>query len=442
MACRGVRRRLACRARGRFGNALVRADWYAKGVDVRQGRRARPVADAPVAALVAGAESLARDWLVALMAQTPLAAAARVPVAELAGEAPRLCAAVVRALASDDELDRLDGGDLAPLAARAGALAGAAEPADAAGAVELLRGVVWTAALGELRRPSPELVADLAARLAVVAAVVTAASLRRAGATASASVAGREAAAPPAPDAGSAAGRAPEAAPATDAAFAAAPVAGRESDARSGPDASASAPAAGLAPDAPSDRDRASAPAPMARLSEADQFPPPVAPHVAADGDPDAAGVEARDLRPRILDGAPLDHLADRVSAHLTDQRTLAVLLVELDGVDRLLAAGEDAQAAIAQAEAAIETLLRQGDGARRDGPGRVWVTLPGTGPAGARALALRIAVAVEHAAVHRGVPLTATTGIAVFPADAIDAHGLADRAEEALLTARASGVH
>jgi hypothetical protein len=81
---------------------------------------ARPVADAPVAALTAAPDALARDWLVALMARAPLTAAASVPVAELAREAPALCAAMVRALASELELERLAQGDLAALAARAG----------------------------------------------------------------------------------------------------------------------------------------------------------------------------------------------------------------------------------------------------------------------------------------------------------------------------------
>ena len=48
---------------------------------------------------------------------------------DLAREAPALCAAIARALASDDELERLAAGDLTPLAARAGALAGASDPA-------------------------------------------------------------------------------------------------------------------------------------------------------------------------------------------------------------------------------------------------------------------------------------------------------------------------
>jgi GGDEF domain-containing protein len=332
---------------------------------------ARPVADAPVAALTAAPDALARDWLVALMARGPLASAASVPVADLAREAPALCAAMVRALASELELERLAEGDLAGLAARAGALAGAAEPAAVVEAVETLRGVLWAAALAELRRPEPALVADLADRLAAVAALVSAASLRAAAAPAG----------PP---------------PVADAAVRA--------------------------------------------VSEPPRWDPSGAVSAVQQA---AAGPEpqVRDLRPRIHDGDAAEHIGQRVADHAVDHRTLAVLLVELDGVERLVAAGDDALAAVQAAEHALEGLLRQGDGARREAPGRIWITLPGTGPAGARALALRIAVAVERAATHRGAPLTASCGIAVFPGDALDAGGLMDRAEEVLLRARAGGV-
>ena len=140
-------------------------------------RQARPVADAPLAAL-AGDEDLAKAWLLLLLAQAPLSAAADVPTGDLAREAPGLCASMAAALASDAELDRLrPGGDRAQLAARAGALAGAIDPAGAAGAVGALRSVIWSALLEALVRPEPEQVAELAARLSLVADVVVAAAL-------------------------------------------------------------------------------------------------------------------------------------------------------------------------------------------------------------------------------------------------------------------------
>lgn len=329
---------------------------------------ARPVADAPVAALTAAPDALARDWLVALLARAPLATASDVPVAELAREAPALCGAMARALASELELERLAEGDLHGLAARAGALAGARDPAAIVEAVELLRGVLWAAALAELRRPAPALVADLADRLAAVAAVVSAAALR------------------------------------------------------------------GAAPARPVHAE------PLHAVPDPPRWDPSDAVRTVQEA-ADTDEPQVRDLRPRIHDGSATDHVAQRVADHLTDHRTLALLLVELDGVERLIAAGDDALAAVHAAEQALESLLRQGDGARRDGPGRIWITLPGTGPAGARALALRIAVAVERAAEHRGSALTVSSGIAVFPSDALDADGLMAHAEEALFRARAGGV-
>src|SRR4051794_4897777 len=92
--------------------------------------RARPVADAPVAALVADAEDVAKAWLLELVAAGPLAGAAALPLDAFSREAPTLCAAVARALGDDVELARLQArGDLAAVAAGVGTLAGASDPA-------------------------------------------------------------------------------------------------------------------------------------------------------------------------------------------------------------------------------------------------------------------------------------------------------------------------
>src|SRR4051812_46902649 len=137
--------------------------------------RARPVADAPVSALVDGADELAKAWVLELVAAAPLAASAGLRLDELAAEGPSLCIAVVRALADDEDLARLEeGGDLVGVVARAGALAGAGDPASAFRAVEALRRATWEAALGALSRPSAALVAALANRLGAVCAAVPA----------------------------------------------------------------------------------------------------------------------------------------------------------------------------------------------------------------------------------------------------------------------------
>lgn len=140
-------------------------------------RRPRPVAGLPLDALADG-EAVAKAWLVALIERAPLEAAGALPTADLAREAPALCAAMLRALESDAALARLEpSGDLAGLGARAGLLAGAGEPARAAGAVGALRVALWNAIHGELRRPDAGLVADLSERLAHVCDVVAQATL-------------------------------------------------------------------------------------------------------------------------------------------------------------------------------------------------------------------------------------------------------------------------
>lgn len=134
-------------------------------------RRPRPVADVPPAALADG-DAPAKGWMLALLAARPLCDAPALPTAELAAEGPALCAAILRAVGSDGAL-----GDLDPLAARAGALAGAADAPATVAAVGWLRGALWeslTAAMAPLDAPTT---AALAERLAFVCDAVALAAL-------------------------------------------------------------------------------------------------------------------------------------------------------------------------------------------------------------------------------------------------------------------------
>lgn len=134
------------------------------------GRRPRPVAGLPAV----DADAVAKAWLLELLARAPLAEVGAVPAARLAAEAPALCAAIVAAVADDDALDRLCRGDGAVAAARAGALAGAAGPAEIVAAVEALRAVLHRA----LRAGDDAgLAADTGDRLAHVCAQVAALAL-------------------------------------------------------------------------------------------------------------------------------------------------------------------------------------------------------------------------------------------------------------------------
>jgi len=144
----------------------------------------RPVADVPPAAL-ADVEAVAKAWLLELLAARPLADAPELPLADLAARGPDLCAAVLRAVGSREGLDGLaPGGEAAALAAAAGGLAGARDPAAAVAAVAALRRAVWAALAapagsGGTGPPDAGAAVALAERVAHVADVVAAAVLAR-----------------------------------------------------------------------------------------------------------------------------------------------------------------------------------------------------------------------------------------------------------------------
>jgi len=144
------------------------------------GRPPRPIPYPAADALLSRSEDLAKNWLLTLLEQRELEDAPAILAADLVREGPRLCDAVVRALADDRDLRRLEpGGPLERLASRAGALAGASQPEPVARAVDALRMAIWTAFESELERPDPAAVEALGERLTHVTEIVRAAVLRR-----------------------------------------------------------------------------------------------------------------------------------------------------------------------------------------------------------------------------------------------------------------------
>ncbi len=138
------------------------------------------MADAPVEVLLEGAEVLAKFWLLGLIERRPLGRAPSLLTGELAGEGPAICAAMVRALADDAELERIaKGGELEPAVARVGELAGASTPEEVSQSVDELRAVIWSASLSALEDPDTGQVAELAERLALIGELVRGAALRR-----------------------------------------------------------------------------------------------------------------------------------------------------------------------------------------------------------------------------------------------------------------------
>jgi len=452
---------------------------------------------------VVDAAAVAKAWLLALVADAPLAAAGAVPVAELARGGPALCSAILAALGSDAELDRLVGGDgRAPLGAAAARLTGArTAPALAAG-VEALRACAWRALRAELRDPMPELVADLADRLAHVCARVAEASLaggaslesagRSGGPLAEAlSASAVPAAARQRPDDGPSpraegirayvpplGGRAPDRlshdAPTTDALADAvaraanAGPAGRFTPARNGEDASPSP--AWDAPTTPPLADEPLAPPPagvqvvdlpaapehldpLTSLAEELAAAPPTgvagtvedALYAPAADAPTVTRLRRVDTTwdDAVADGPPwLAAIARRLERREQDGRPFAVFVVEVDDLDRLLAAqsGREVALALETAERGLTAELAPADLVVRERLGRWWLTSPDRDTADARDLGARVAAAIARAQLG-GAPLSASVGLAVCPSDGETLDALAGRADEGMFAARAAGV-
>jgi GGDEF domain-containing protein len=138
------------------------------------------VADAPIDALLLRAEDLTKGWLLALLEQAPLDDAPAILAADLARDGPRVCSAIVRALADESDLHRLEpGGALEQLVSQTGEIAGSRGVEATARAVETLRAVIWSAVRAELNQPDADQISELSERLTLVIELVRAAALRR-----------------------------------------------------------------------------------------------------------------------------------------------------------------------------------------------------------------------------------------------------------------------
>lgn len=138
----------------------------------------RPVSDPALEGMLGQTEDLAKRWALELIAALPLARAGEIPLEQLARRAPHVIGLVLLSLGSEAELAVLSAAGLqASEVASVGELAGARDQASAVAAVEALRSVLWSELLTELDRPSPQLISDLAGRLAHVCSRITIAVL-------------------------------------------------------------------------------------------------------------------------------------------------------------------------------------------------------------------------------------------------------------------------
>jgi GGDEF domain-containing protein len=371
-------------------------------------RSARPVADAPVDALVVRAEDLAKGWLLGLLEDAPLEDAPGILAAELARDGPRVCAAVVQALASDDDLQRLEpGGALEGLAARAGSFAGGRDGESICRVIDALGAVIWAAVRDELARPDPDQVAELAERLSLVIELVRRAAMRAAAGERSAGAGVVSQAVVPGPD------------PEPSRGFSVGRVSDSRSDMGSGslswPPEKARGEVSGAGTGAG-----------------------------AGSGSGAGAGAFSRgrsgDARSR--DPLWLGALDDEVVRAERLGTPLSLLLVELEDAERVLAAdgAREAAATFGRFAQAVRGAARRQDLLACESDARAWVIARDTPRPGARALGRRIVSAVQGAQPWRGAPLTVNLGVAVFGEDGRDGERLIRAAEEAMFAAAAGG--
>ncbi|WP_445151929.1 hypothetical protein [Baekduia sp. Peel2402] len=134
--------------------------------------------------------------------------------------------------------------------------------------------------------------------------------------------------------------------------------------------------------------------------------------------------------------------IARRLERREQDGLSFAVFVVEVDDLDRLLAAesGREVAIALETAERGLTAQLAPADLIVRERLGRWWLTSPDRDPAGARDLGVRVAGAIAAAELG-GAPLAASVGVAVCPQDGETIDALAGRADEGMFAARAAGV-
>lgn len=350
---------------------------------------------------IAHADELARRWAIALIQARPLDQLGELPLAEIAREAPTLCAQALRAVQSDVELERLSGVgassacEPAAEARRLAAVCGAREPAALVEAVEALRGVLWASLLDVLSEPPARVLADLGDRLAYVCAAMLAAGVESIAPGAGAVTAAK--AMDPEP-----ASRVPVAQ-----GLASVPMPGGEVviiDER--------ASAGELAPS---------------------RKPPP-------GGSP--SEIEIRDERRAEGPAAWISSIGAQLARFEHDGARFAVLLVELVDIEHLRRQGPPEQLTrlTVGLEQALVAALESSQGSlARERPGRCWLLVPGADRAGAERLARQLMRELPAGVGERGAPLTAAIGTAICPEDGREPAALAAHADIGLYAARSA---
>ena len=439
--------------------------WYTRWLmapDAPHRRPGRPVADAPIERLLAHPEEVARNWMFALLSQVELHEAPRLVTEPFTRDGPRVCDAALRALAEESDLRRLErDGALWPLVSRVGEMTGSAAPAHVLTAVDALHDVLWTELRRELHGAAdPDLVADLAARLTRVCALIRDAGLVRAGggpglesvrpvggpAMRGGERRGAGIVPPPAAPAGQA-GPEPvvggSGAPVGGAAASGAPA--REAPAGEGASPAPGAPVVPPTPAAPAGGALVGGDASSAVGAIGDG--PPSEPMPSAESAPGASERAAGPGGASRAPGRPsplwVEALEDEIQAATASFAPLSVLLAEMEDAERIAASAgpERADEAFGEFALAVRRALRRQDILVQETASRAWVIARDTARAGAHSLGARIAESVGETTSQGGSPLVASVGVAVLGEDGIDCAQLMEAAEEARFAASARGI-
>jgi GGDEF domain-containing protein len=356
---------------------------------VARRKRPRPVVSAGLESLLSRSDELAKGWLVALVEDAPLEAAAAILAGDVARDGPRICDAVVRAIYDEADLRRIErDGVLEPLASRVGELAGAGDVVAAAHAVETLKDVVWGVLRRELGPDDPELLLEAAERLSLVIELVRAAVLRQE-----------------------------------------------------------------VSSDGPVDRPERRAPLRVAaEPPDAAGVPRERRGVPGLEGTPGSGGVAQggrfqegpagggdESERDALWVGALRDEITRAGRARVP----LSLLLVELEEVEKMLAIEPyaEASATFGRFAQAVRASVRRRDVLAAETDTRAWIIARDTGRAGAQALGSRIADTVPGEGSWRGAPLTVSVGLAVLGEDGHNASTLIEAAEQTRFAAEASGI-
>ncbi len=361
--------------------------------------RPQALAGGALEALLACTDELAQRWAAALVLARPLSSIGTLALEEVAGTGPALCAQLLRALTTEEDLELLvasrgpRGEERSAPVRGLAAISGVGDPAALVHTTEALRGVLWQALLAHAGEQSAHALAELGDRLAHVCAVALAAAI----------------------------GERPDA---------------RASDAPARPDSRSLAPGAGGGFAVPGARPPAGGA--LAGATIVDERVQAPEPEISVR---DQRGGEAPAVRDQRSEGpaAWVGAISARLQRFAVEREPFAVVLVELADLERLREDPKRLTRAAARLEDALSLALGPGPvELTRERAGRCWVLASVEDRSAVERLEQRLRGGVEAYARRHEKSLALAAGSALCPEDGTHAAALAAHADLSLYADRA----